>query len=501
MAEVFTARERLSTGHPVVSLLTSAARLRPHGWAVRDGLREWTYPELVAHVAQQAEVLADAGVFAGAYVSVTAVHDLRYLKAYFALLSLGANVLPQDPLAGEVECAREDERCAVDFHLDPSSGLLQALRAQPDRGGAPAVCEAERAVDGRPMRLRGHLLLPTSGTGGLPKRAVHRPSRLVANAAAHGASVGLTSADTTLLLLCPAFGYCHTSQILAHVLATGRLVFGPRPAMPSDVLRVMHEAEVTNTTVVPHQLNRTMVNLLGRARSLRQISLGGSPFGAQAMADVRARLPGVEVMQTWGMTECGPRLTTWRPARDPDADGCVGRPIAGVEVFAAPLGQSPDLTRRACAAEERPGAQDQELWVRTPYAMLGYLGDAASDVLSEGDLIRTGDVGSVDADGSVYVQGRIKNLIDVGGKKVAAEELELFLRELPGVAQVKVIGRPSDLRGEEPVAEIVLADGAIVDATEILQAVHAQFAAHKHLREVRFVTSIESTPNGKVLRR
>ncbi|MGE7386046.1 class I adenylate-forming enzyme family protein [Streptomyces sp. NPDC004126] len=476
------------TGHAVLRALEDAAGLRPEGWAVRDPARALTYPELVESVRADAAGLRAAGVRRGDLAMVEATHDTAYLTAYFAALSAGANVMPYDPAMGRAETDREMARYGVGVRLVPHVTGTEVVRRRPDSEAVPPPSPSPSPY--AELAAGGLVLLSTSGTGGLPKRALHRPDRLVANAAAHASSVGLGRDDTTLLILSPAFGYCHTSQILAHLLVGGRLVFPPRPAMPFDLVSAMRTGECTNTTMVPQLMGDVLLRALADVPTLRQVALGGSAVTPEFLRRVTAGLPDVEILQTWGMTECGPRLTTWRSSRDPLAQGCVGRPINGVGVG------TPSAAGPAGSAEE-----PVELYAHTPYAMLGYLSGSAAeaDVLVAPGLIRTGDLGRVDEDGLVYVQGRLKNLIDVAGKKVSAEELEQVVGAVDGVTAVRVLGRDDPRRGQRPVALVVAGRGdVVVTAEQIHEAVRTQLAPHKWLRDVVFVDSLERTVNGKI---
>ncbi|MDX3339687.1 class I adenylate-forming enzyme family protein [Streptomyces sp. ME02-6979.5a] len=472
------------TGHAILHALETAAGLRPEGWAVRDPYRALTYPELVESVRANAAKLGAAGVQRGDLAMLESTHDTAYLTAYFSALSIGVNVMPYDPAMGSAEIKREMARHGVGIRLVPHVAGTEVVRLQVDPRAVQSPSLSAELASG------GLVLLSTSGTGGLPKRALHSPDRLVMNAAAHASSVGLDRNDTTLLILSPAFGYCHTSQILAHLLVGGRMVFPPRPAMPFDLVSAMRAGECTNTTMVPHQMGDVLIRALADVPTLRQVALGGSAVTPEFLRRVTAGLPDVEILQTWGMTECGPRLTTWRSTRDPLAQGCVGRPINGVGVGT-----------RFAAGPAGLAEEPVELYAHTPYAMLGYLSDSVSeaDVLVAAGLIRTGDLGRVDEDGLVYVHGRLKNLIDVAGKKFSAEELEQVVGAVDGVTAVRVLGRDDPRRGQRPVALVVAErDDLTVAAEQIHEVVRTQLAPHKWLQDVEFVESLERTVNGKI---
>jgi len=472
----------------IVGVLERAAELRPDGWAVRDPGAARSYPDLLALVRREAADLAAAGLRPGGLLMVEAVHGVDYLVSYFAALSLGCHLVPCDPAATEAETRRESERYGVGFTLRCGPGRAGARLTRAPAADRP---QAERPHTGEPL-----VLLPTSGTGGLPKRAVHRESRLLANAVAHAGSVGLCPDDVCLVSLSPAFGYCHTAQILATVASGGRLVFPPRPALPGELGRIIEEHGVTTTTMVPHQLGGPMLRALGRGGSLRQLVLGGSPVGAALARSVAELLPQVEMVQTWGMTEAGPRLTTWRGGRDREHPGSVGLPLEGVRIIAAD-----DLGRLGPPGPDirvHPG----ELVALTPYLMLGYLDspEETEAALPAPGLLRTGDLGRVDPDGYVHVTGRVKNLIDVGGKKVAPEEIESVILAVPGVAEARVYAEEVPGRGERPAAQLVAAPGVDLDPVRVGELLRSQLARHKWPGRIDVVDHLDRTTNGKVRR-
>lgn len=467
---------------PIVRTLVEAQDLRPGDWAVRDVETSLTYEQLVSRVSEEATGLAGAGAAPGALLLVEALNSVDYLVSYLGALQVGVHVLPLDPSATSAEVEREVQTYGVRFHLTPGRG---PVRERLGRLGEP--CQWTPLASGR-----GLISLSTSGTGGLPKRATFSQDRLLGNAAAHAQAVGLTSDDVCLVTLSPAFAYCHTAQILAALVTRGRLVFPPRPALPQEIGRVLAEFEVTTTTLVPHQLSDRMLAALRKGSRLRQLNVGSSPMSRALIERVMELLPRTELVHTWGMTEAGPRLTTWRSSRDRHKIGSVGLPIAGVSVLESD--QQVDSSSGESAG--------RELFVRSPFVMDGYLGapQETASILPEPNLVRTGDLGFVDDEGYVFLSGRLKNLIDVGGKKVSPEEIEAVLMSYPGVHGARVRPENSAQRGQEPVAEVLVAQGASVDAGALASYVRGQLSRHKWPRRIDIVCDMERTTNGKVRR-
>lgn len=481
-----------SSTSAIFRAVADAASAGGSDWSLRDPHRAVSIAELHALATARAGVLAEAGLGPGRLVLAEAAHSVDYLVSYLALLGLGCHLMPWDPAAGEAELEREVSRFGVEFVLRAAAPGAAAPPVPQPTGQLPRSA----ALPAEPL-----VLLPTSGTGGLPKRAVHREAGLLGNARAHAASVQLTGQDTCLVSLSPAFGYCHTAQVLAALVTGGRLVLPPRPALPAELAALIERYRVTTTTMVPHQLSDAMLRALGSGGSLRQLVLGGSAVLPETAQRVRSALPGVELVQTWGMTEAGPRLTTWRSRRDQGKAACAGLPIDGVRIAAADAdGRLPEGFGPPGLAAIRFTAG--ELVATTPYLMWGYL-DAPEETAAavpQPGVLRTGDLGTVGEDGQVRIDGRLKNLIDVSGKKVAPEEIESVLLELPGVAEVRVVAEADARRGQQPVAYVVAGAHTPLDPRQVQAYVRARLARHKWLSRVELVERIDRTTTGKVRR-
>ena len=217
------------------------------------------------------------------------------------------------------------------------------------------------------------------------------------------------------------------------------------------------------------------VTSLEPLRYVRSITAPLSPLQARRF---RERF-GVGVLNGYGQTEIGGEIIGWSAAdlrTYGDAKlGSVGRPHRGVEVRAV------DPDGRTLGPDE-PG----ELWVRTPALSAGYAdGTDLGDRLTPDGWFRTGDVGRVDADGFVWIEGRVSDMINRGGLKVHPGEVEEVLRTVPGVADAAVVGVPDERLGEVPWAFVVAAGAAPPPDDELVAACRAHLAPYKV--PVRFV--------------
>jgi acyl-CoA synthetase (AMP-forming)/AMP-acid ligase II len=221
---------------------------------------------------------------------------------------------------------------------------------------------------------------------------------------------------------------------------------------------------------------------LAPLRFVRSITAPLSPLEATRFHDKF----GIAILNSYGQTEIGGEIIGWNAAdsREFGASklGALGRPHDGVRV--------------------RIDDPTGELQVRTPALSAGYADGAdLADRLTGDGWFRTGDIGRVDDDGFVWIEGRMSDMINRGGLKVFPAEVEEVLRLSPAIADVAVVGAPDDRVGEVPVAFVVLRGEGALDAAALDALARDQLAPYKV--PVRFVAIDELPRNdvGKVLTR
>ena len=221
---------------------------------------------------------------------------------------------------------------------------------------------------------------------------------------------------------------------------------------------------------------------------LRYVRSVTAPLAPDQARRFRARF-GVDVLNSYGQTELGSEVAGWTAAdiREFGAAklGAVGRAHPGVAIRILgedQAGLPPDTTG--------------EIWIRSPFAT----GDDGSGRVVDG-FLRTGDLGRLDADGFLWVEGRVSDMINRGGLKIVPQEVEEALRRHPGVADACVAGVPDARLGEVPVAWVRLRPGAQPGEPELLAFVRGSLAGYKTPVAVRFVDDFPRTEIGKILRR
>lgn len=345
------------------------------------------------------------------------------------------------------------------------------------------------------------LLLASSGTTSRrPKLCLHTHGGLLGNAAAVAADGGFGRDDTIVSAspLSHAFGLL--SVHLALVTGGGVGLFdGWDPRRFLDLLRAV---SATTAFAVPAQL-RDLTHLLEPATRdrasggggvppvrLREVRTGGAPVPRELVAAVRRTL-GARVVVQWGMTEVGAGTYT-RPGDPPEAADTLGRPATGAEV-------------RVVDQDGRPAAPGRtgELQYRSPYMFTGYFRspELMRTAFTEDGWLRCGDLAVLNPDGSVSYRGRADELINRGGLKFSALEVEELLNDLPQLEQHAVVARPDPRLGQRSCLLVALRDGAGLTLEEVTGHLSRKgLATYKLPEQLVVVDRLPTTVTGKIAR-
>lgn len=336
------------------------------------------------------------------------------------------------------------------------------------------------------------VLLHTSGTTSRPKRVMLTNQGLLSNIKSHCESLNYDDKEVCLIQLPMMFGYCNTAQFLAHVYLGACIVINPNPFMVADFYRIVEKWGITNFAAVPSMLIALKHSdlLSYDISSLKVICFGGNPIPKSHLVDIINKFPSIAFVQTYGLTEAGPRVTTLPPSHYIEKIGSVGRAIPGVEIrivdtLGVPL---------------QYGVIG-EVIVKSKGIMKGYFKCAEETMeIIRGEWLYTGDMGYLSEDGYLYIVGRKKNIIISGGQNICPEEVEEVIATCPGIIDVKVYGVYDDLLGEVVYADIVT-DSDNTDIIQQLKLVCSEnLSKYKIPRRFRLVDNISRTYNGKIKR-
>jgi o-succinylbenzoate---CoA ligase len=314
-------------------------------------------------------------------------------------------------------------------------------------------------------------LMFTSGTTSEPRPVYLTEVNWAANAVGSALALGLDSGERWLCTM-PLAHVGGLSILLRSTLYGTTVVLhdGFRTEAVLEELMTRQHA-ITLVSLVPTMLSRLLDAGLERPPTLRWALLGGGPIPASLLE--RAADAGVPVAPTYGMTETCSQLATF------------GRPLYGNTI----------------RFEGGSSAEDGEITVRGP--------SIAPQSADPDGWLRTGDLGSLDADGRLVVAGRKSDTIISGGENVAPNEVESVLIEHPVVADVGVHGIPDPVWGEAVAATVVLdaagpppdAENAAMIVAELQSFVRGRLAPYKVPKQITFARELPRTTSGKLLRR
>ncbi|HEX8616302.1 MAG TPA: AMP-binding protein, partial [Thermoanaerobaculia bacterium] len=445
----------------LMELLRARAERSPSAPAlIAPGRAPLTYAQLVQQMDDTVSRLNALGFGRGSRVAMV-LPDSVEMAAAFLCISAGATCMPLNP------AFRTRELELAFAHANPHALLVLAGSASPAvavarRLAIPVLELMPAAEEGGRFTLRGLgasqpvtggaaraddaiLVLQTSGTSAEPKLVTLTHRNVVAAARAICDALELTAADRCLSVL-PLFHIHGLSAIVASLVAGGSVVCPPGFSAHA-FFASLDELRPTWYTASP-AIHRAIVEEARRGRhraagsSLRFIRSASSAMPRELAIELE-ELFQVPLIEAYGMTEAAPQIASNRLPPHVRKPGSVGT-AAGPEIAIV----------------------DGEIAIR------------GENVSSPGWL-RTGDLGYLDADGHLFVTGRVTDVINRGGEKIAPQEVESALLDHPGVAEAAAFGLPHPTVGHRVAAAVVLRAGAEVNAGALRRFVAERLASFK----------------------
>lgn len=452
----------------LADVVLRAAATQPDRAALVSGARRLTFGQLAAAVNAAAVRLGRLGVRRGDPVVVQLPNDIEFAVLVLALLRIGAPAVLVPPALREYELDRilplvQPVALAMPARSKRFDHLAMAhrLRARTPSvrwlliAGATSDDDVDLAELCVPEDLPPYpdavepgdpaVFLLSSGSTGPPKLMVrtHEDYAYVLRATAGIAGVG---PETVYLAVLPA---SHTfSLAYPGVLGTlahgGTVVFGA-PEDPAGTIRLMAEQRVTHTATVPALVAQWLAGAGDRRGALRVLQVGGAKLDS-AIAQAAMRTFGCTVQQVYGMSE---GLTNYTRLDDPES--------VIIETQGRPASPGDELRIVDDDGHDVPDGEPGELLTRGPFTIAGYFRDqAATDRSFTPDgFYRTGDLVRRHPSGNLVVVGRTKNVVNRGGEKICAEELEQAVLRDPRVASAAVVAAPHAVLGETPCLFVV----------------------------------------------
>jgi acyl-CoA synthetase (AMP-forming)/AMP-acid ligase II len=493
------------------SLLEHHSRYRPHATAVVFGQQRLDYSSFNARVNRVAHLLNGLGVKMTERVATLLPNTLELLELYWACARIGAVVVPLSPLltgvglsslindAGAVCLVTQQSLLPIVESVLPELMTLAPGRVllidggQPPWGNYAALAAAAPETEPPSATVTADDLfniMYTSGTTGLPKGIMHSHRVRAMYALLLGAAWRMTPESVVLHTGAIVFNGAFVTLMPAFHLGATYILH--RQFDPAAMIDTITREKVTHIMLVPAQIIALLDSPAFDAQklaSLQMILSLGAPLAQPRKDQLNRLLPG-RFHELYGLTE---GFVTILDKTD-------------VERKAGSVGCPPPFSEVRIVGEDgrdlQPG-QPGEIVGRGPFAMQGYWRkpELTAETLHDG-WIHSGDIGTLDDEGYLYLIDRKKDMIDSGGVKVYPRDIEEIAARHPAIAEVAVFGIPHPTWGETPLAAVVLKPGAGATAEELRDWINERVAArYQRVQSVVIKPEFPRNAAGKTLKR
>jgi len=501
----------------VSEYLRASATNNPDGVALvehRPGRRELTWRQFDEAADAVARGLSGRGLVAGQRVAIVMANRIDLPIAYYGILRGGMVAVPINPRSTTREIGRMLSDSVARVVLCDEAGIAQVREAASEEHHVSVIVGGE-APNGDEMGFESLLanatgaepsappdaetlavVLYTSGTSGKPRGAMLTHRALIANIEqiGHLDPPAVTPEDVCLGLL-PMFHIYGLNCVLGQAVKQGARLLLVDGFDPGGLLDQIVAEGVTNVALAPPVVAAWAGrdDLRDKLAGVRLILSGASALDAD-LAETFRMSSGHHIEQGYGLTETAPVIAvTMGSPREAGAGpkaGSVGRPLDGIEVRVVESG-----------GDNASAGDPAEIWVRGDNLFSGYWPDGVDGPRQDG-WYPTGDIGYLDDDGDLTLVDRLRELVIVSGFNVYPFEVEDVIAEIPGVAQVAVVGLPDEETGEAVVAFVVAAPPSDSDEQALIASVEAhcltRLARFKQPRRVIVVHGLPQSATGKI---
>ncbi len=498
-------------------ILARRAAAHPERAALVDGRNRVTYGQLRARMERVAAKFRELGIGPGDVVTIQLPNWTEFAYVFFALERLGAvaNQIGPDFRSREVEyILRFSESrafvCPSMFKGFDYVRMIRDLRpGLPDLKvvcvlggeGLDGVVSLDEIIYGTaalaplspaPVTANSVMRMAfTSGTTGNPKGVIHSHNTTLSTCRTLNADMGVGEREALLIYLPLGlnWGYLTLVQTL---IAGAKGVLLDQFSAPA-ALELIERERVTFIPTAPASII-SMLNEPNLHRydlsSLRVVITGGASCPLETIREYRARMRG-HLVELYGMLETGFHTYT-RLTDDPEAvTGTVGKPAPGM-----------GLRLIDEEGKDVPAGAEAEIAAQGPSVHLGYHKNPAAnaELFTAAGWFRTGDLGQLDPAGNLRIVGRLKEMINRGGKKFFPREIEEILYTHPKILHAAIVGIPDPRLGERNCLCVIPRRGERVTLEEVLSLLKDQVATYKLPEMIEVFDEFPFTPTGKVQR-
>jgi 2,3-dihydroxybenzoate-AMP ligase len=502
-------REEIWRRETIPHAVASAALEHPEAIAVSDSTRSLSFSQLIAEAGNLAALLSRNGIECNDRIVIQLPNCVEFATLTVASLEIGAIPVMALPAFRKAELeyllSFSDAKAiavAPEYRGFDHAALARELKPRVILSTTPAKGCVSMHESGRSSCSIGSsagdpfdvaLFLLSGGTTGMPKLIPRTHADYLYNARAAAVATGLKSESRILIALPAEHNFPLACPGLLGALLTGARTFFTQSTRAADLAKTIEREQITHLPCVPG-LAIALLDLPPSSRaqlaSLRIITVGGQRLQEPTARALRRAFPHLIVQQVFGMAE-GLLCFTCLDAPEEATFTTQGRPLSFADEIRIVNAEGTDVAT----------GEVGELWCRGPYTIRGYFHapERNREAFTADGFYRTGDLVRLDPSGNLVVEGRIKDLINRGGEKINAEEIEAHLIAHPAVSAAAIVAMPDDVLGEKACAYLSLQEGetlAIAAMREFLAA--RGVAQFKWPERIEIVRELPLTNVGKI---
>lgn len=442
----------------------------PENIALMDEKLTISYKQLYEHLRNNQAILNTNGYGEGMKVILQSENQLNFALAFLCLLSVECWIIP---VSGDITQAELKRVISLTGATVLSCEMLGVLKS------VGSNCNNSFK---KPRESKTGIYHLSSGTTGMPKLCIRTLECLVAEGTSFNKTFQIKKEDK-ILSVSPLYHSYALGAALMATMVSGNCLFTLDRFVPRKVLRIIHENKISILILVP-AMARLICNTSTPEKydlsSLRVCLVGAGPINEEVYNKFKDRF-GVVLLSNYGSTETGALVSRLVPLPYTS----IGKPMYGVEI-------------KICNDEGEKVAtgEEGELRVRCRGMLKGYAGSETLLLDDEG-FFSMGDIAVQDAQGYLYIKGRKKLMINVGGKKVNPYEVEAILLGFHGVKECAVVGLKRE-NGDEYVKAVIVGDN--VKEEDLRRYCSENLSKHKIPSVIEFRTSIPKNELGKIKR-
>lgn len=499
----------------VLTPILKKALFSPRKTVITDDMKSYTYLELVAGAFFVAKAIKKATdkKHVGILLPTSGAFPIAMMGAWLA----GRVIVPLNYLLKpeELDYVVRDSEIDTIITVDKMVEHLQGNKENPLNQQVPGIPDEIKLIDlKKDVKFKGippfrcphrasdkdlAAILYTSGTSGKPKGVMLSHGNLRSNIVSINKHIDFGK-NAVFLGVLPQFHSFGLTALTLLPLSCGAKVVYSAKFVPKKIVDLVKKHKPLVMVAVPSMYGALLtVKKAGPEdfSSLKYAVSGGEPLSDAVNQRVKEKF-GIQLCEGYGLTETAP-VTTWAKP-DMYIVHSVGETVPDVQTFII------DDNKNVLGIEA-----EGEIYISGPNVMQGYfnLPEQTAEVFTEimvngqGKVkcFVTGDIGKKDKEGRLYITGRKKEMLIIGGENVFPREIEEVLNLHPSVAASAVIGKHDDMRGEVPVAFIEIVEGASFDAGELRNWCRERLAGYKVPKDMVELESLPRNPTGKIMRR